>query len=184
MYLGSKCRAEAGLSMVELLMALAIVSITLMMGLPLMMQPRVSGHAVSASNQLAASLATARSIARSSGERIIVCPYEGAMRCRNDGVWDVGWLVFVARGDERQPAQTDDILRVVQPAGGASSQRIRSSPSRSLVRFLPDGRAAGTNLTIRICPGDENRVMSEMVVNNFGRVRVKRPRPAVPIPCL
>ncbi|WP_329607079.1 GspH/FimT family pseudopilin, partial [Xanthomonas perforans] len=43
---------------------------------------------------------------------------------------------------------------------------------RSIVRFLPNGRSSGTNITISLC--SNARRLADVVVNNSGRARTVR----------
>ncbi|TBW93334.1 GspH/FimT family protein, partial [Xanthomonas citri] len=49
---------------------------------------------------------------------------------------------------------------------------IVSTAGRSIVRFLPNGRSSGTNITISLC--SNARRLADVVVNNSGRARTVR----------
>ncbi|MGS1078362.1 GspH/FimT family protein [Pseudoxanthomonas beigongshangi] len=71
----------------------------------------------------------------------------------------------------RKPDAAEDVLRY-EAVPLPPDFRIRSSVGRPQLRYLPDGRSAGSNLTVRICLRE--RLMSEVVVNNGGRARSRR----------
>ena len=58
---------------------------------------------------------------------------------------------------------------------------IQSSSGRNHLRYLPDGRSAGSNLTIRIC-NQKGLLLGAVVVNNAGRPRTERARGDTPCP--
>jgi len=60
------------------------------------------------------------------------------------------------------------------------SVQARASVGRVRVRYQPDGRSGGNNLTIRVCVGA--LAGGEVIVNNVGRVRSKRSPAGTPCP--
>jgi len=58
--------------------------------------------------------------------------------------------------------------------------RVVSTTGRQQLRYLPDGRSAGTNLTISIC-NPKGELLGAVIVNNMGRARSERPK--VPTAC-
>ncbi len=52
--------------------------------------------------------------------------------------------------------------------------KLTSTAGRKQVRYLPDGRSAGSNLTISIC-NQKGELLSSVIVNNVGRARSSRP---------
>ena len=108
-----------------------------------------------------------------------VCPSLGDGRCRAEPDWSAGWLVYrdVRRRD--QPQSSGDILyEARRPLHG--SVQARASVGRVRVRYQPDGRSGGNNLTIRVCVGA--LAGGEVIVNNVGRVRSKRSPAGTPCP--
>ena len=77
----------------------------------------------------------------------------------------------------RQPDLPQDILRD-ENAPIHPSLRIVSSSGRVQLRYLPDGRSAGSNLTVRLCR--EDKLMGRVIVNNGGRVRSERASGSTP----
>lgn len=46
---------------------------------------------------------------------------------------------------------------------------IVSTPGRNVIQFLPDGRSAGSNLSLHFCT--KQTLIGAMVINNLGRIR-------------
>jgi len=80
-------------------------------------------------------------------------------------------LIVLDPDGNRKPDAAEDVLRY-EAVPLPPDFRIRSSVGRPQLRYLPDGRSAGSNLTVRISLRD--RLMSEVVVNNGGRARSRR----------
>ncbi len=158
-------------TLVELAATLAILAVLLALALPSLQQLRAHTQARSTSHMLSASLASARLAAVARRRPVSVCPVDAMGHCRSDGVWDEGWIVYYDPDRKRAPREPGHILRTGKPAPGL---RVRSSPSRSHVRFLPLGRTAGNNLSLIVCSGHRRVDGTRVVVSNGGRVRTER----------
>ena len=160
--------APRGFSLAEALAVMAITGIGLAIGVPsyqgLIERQRVS----SAMHLLTAHMASARNTAVTYRIPTVVCPSDRAGGCRTDGDWSQGWLMFFDADGNRQPDSRQDILRD-ENAPIHPSLRIVSSTGRIQLRYLPDGRSAGSNLSVRLCR--EDMLLAQVIVNNVGRIR-------------
>jgi len=161
-----------GVTLIEAMVVVSVAAIGVAMGLPsyngFLERQRLS----SAMHLLTAHIATARSTAISYRIPTVVCPSNGAGACRKDGNWSQGWLMFFDKDGNRKPDLPQDVLRD-ENAPIHPTLRIVSSAGRPQLRYQPDGRSGGSNITIRICR--EDRVLGKVIVNNFGRARTERP---------
>lgn len=160
--------SRTGFSLVEALTVLAITSILLLIGVPSYAGLVESQRASSAMHLLTAHMASARSTAITYRIPTVVCPSDRAGGCRRDGDWSQGWLMFFDADGNRQPDSRQDILRD-ENAPIHPSLRIVSSAGRTQLRYLPDGRSAGSNLSVRLCR--EDKLLAQVIVNNTGRIR-------------
>ena len=160
-----------GLTFAELITSIAVLGIVLGIGAPTFSLLKSQVRSRSASFLLSSSLAGARLEAANRRVPVSVCPWQIPGRCRSDGVWDQGWMLFLDPDRNGQPETPGQILRSDSPGGGAV---IRSAPSRGQTRFLPDGRASGSNLTLRICSGHAGVENTRLVLSNAGRIRIER----------
>ena len=165
---GASDRIGTGFSLVEALTVLAIATLLLLIGVPSYAGLVESQRASSAMHLLTAHMASARSTAITYRIPTVVCPSDRAGGCRRDGDWSQGWLMFFDADGNRQPDSRQDILRD-ENAPIHPSLRIVSSAGRTQLRYLPDGRSAGSNLRVRLCR--EDRLLALVIVNNTGRVR-------------
>ncbi|MEO8367131.1 MAG: GspH/FimT family pseudopilin [Pseudoxanthomonas sp.] len=161
-------RMRDGFSLVEALTVLAIAAILLLIGVPSYAGLVESQRASSAMHLLTAHMASARSTAITYRIPTVVCPSDRAGGCRSDGDWSQGWLMFFDADGNRQPDSRQDILRD-ENAPIHPSLRIVSSAGRTQLRYLPDGRSAGSNLSVRLCR--EDKLLAQVIVNNTGRIR-------------
>ncbi|WP_277928909.1 GspH/FimT family pseudopilin [Luteimonas aquatica] len=164
-------RRQLGFTLIEMVVTVAVMAIGLGVAMPAVARLVTSGRVITGMHLMSASLASARMAAISLPAPTVVCPITPPrLRCRRDGVWDRGWMVFRDPRHMGQPEGRADILQVVERA--PSPLRLRSSVARRLIRFQPDGRAAGSNVVIRLCTGGELNAV--VAVNNVGRVRSSR----------
>ncbi len=168
---------QRGMTLVEVVVTLGIMSIIAAIAMPPFGRLLELARVRTAVSDLSTDLALARINAISHNRSYILCPSDDGVLCRADGRWDGGWIGFHGKGS--QP---------VVPASGPSTVRQRrgdgirmvSGAGRPYVRYLPDGRNAGTNLTVNVCARE--RLAARVVVNNAGRIRSERVEAVVPCP--
>lgn len=158
---------QHGLTLIELLITLAVTAVLFGLAVPSysdLMQRLASEHAA---RQLFSALTLARAQALSTRQTLILCP--GVDGCSGAPDWDAGYLIGIDanHNDRLEPGE-----RVIWRGEAQPRVSIRSNSGRPQLRFLPTGRASGTNATFRVCPrrpvSGATRVL---VVNNAGRVR-------------
>lgn len=166
-----------GFTLVELMIALAVLALLLGLALPGFGPLIERQRTATAMHLVSAQFAQARNTAVMRRTPVTVCPSRGDGLCRNDADWSQGWLMYRDPRSGSQPRSPADVLgEQYRPAHGPV--RILSSAGRPRIRFQPDGRSGGTNLTIRICIAGS--VRGEVVVNNVGRVRNIHPQRLIP----
>ncbi len=172
------CRAFAsGYTLHELLVTLAVVSVTAAIGIPVrdtVERIRQTGEV----NEFLALLALARSEAVTRREQIVFCPSKSSTDCDDFSssytAWHHGVLLFVDTNDNRRREVLEPIVRVHTPAAGLV---IKSSAGRARLAFQPDGTAGGTNLTFTFCDRRGTDDVRYIVVSNVGRARVSSEPP-------
>lgn len=162
---------NAGMTLIELLVALAILAVALSLGAPTFSSLVQHARESNSYHLLTASLATARLTAVRSGTPVTACPSSNGITCRNDDVWETGWLIYADPGRADQPADINAVLQHIDERGGGL--QLRSTTGRPRVRFSPDGWSYGNNVTIRLCASG-GKFLGQVVVNNAGRPRTER----------
>jgi type IV fimbrial biogenesis protein FimT len=157
-----------GWTLIETMVTLLVLALLCAVALPDVRALLDRQRAASARHLLSTDLAFARLSALQRHEEVSVCASADGRHCTDVDSWGHGWIVYVAGPRATTPAAAGDILRQQrwQPPAG---WRIVSSAGRGRLRYLRDGRAYGTNLSLRICRDD--RLLGRVVVNNSGRVR-------------
>ncbi len=166
--------SQKGLTLLELLIVLSIVSILLSTGVPSFRNAVMDSRMVDGSNAFASSISAARSSAIRFQRQVTICPiddYEAALlSCSNDTDWTTGWMVWVDQ--DRDGATTaNEILSTQQPLHASLS-----FDSGAADDFTYDGRgfliSGGDDLVV--CDsrtGEEGRIIR---VNGIGRTSVAR----------
>jgi len=162
-----------GFTLVELAVTCGVLAILLAVALPGLGSVVDRNRFSSVFHDLRTDMALARASAIMRRTQVLVCPREiEQLKCRPDGDWSGGWLVFIDPDRDRQPGGMDDILHVRQ-APARTQELLSLVSNRPYLRYQSDGRAANTNLTLQACA--RGRFMGRLVVNNVGRVRSERP---------
>lgn len=169
-----------GFTLVELIISLAVAGIVLGLAWPAFATLLERTSAATARHRLSATLMTARSTAILRREAVSACPSVDGRRCSGHGDWSEGWIVYRDPGQEAQPASADQVLRRGDPMPPDTT--IESSAGRTLVRFQWDGRAYGTNLTLRICSRRTRQHIASVILSNSGRARTEAGRAGAPCP--
>lgn len=121
---------------------------------------------------LGADVAYARGAAVTRRTQVVLCPRSADGRCRPNGRWESGWLIFVDRDGDRRPDAAGAPLREVVYARRALS--IRSTRGRPVLRYGHDGRSPDSGQLLLACRGET--LLGEMRIDAAGRVQTNRPK--------
>ena len=148
-----------GYSLIELMSILAVVSILLTVGLPLMNVFFEGNRMITNTNDLVAGLNIARSEAIKQQIRITLCQSDDGASCTGTGQWEDGWIVFQ---DPNGNVTVDGGERILRLNAGAEGNQvtIRSDDVTNLItnsvsftsRGLPKALNGGVQTgTFRVC---------------------------------
>lgn len=167
-----------GFTLFELSVTVAVLGILASVALPSLAALLDHQRTSATLSSLAGHLQAARLEAIRHRTPVIICPTVDGAACATGGDWSSGWLMFVDRGD--LIPQQDDVLRMdLSPL--TRDLKVRGTSGRALVRYLPDGRSAGSNVTITVCDRADRR-LGAVIVNNAGRPRIERESTDLPCP--
>lgn len=159
-------RTQAGLSLVEQVMVLAVLIVLAGIAVPSMARLLGSHRLQSAQFDYLAAMRYARAEAVQTGTHVLLCPSRDGNRCGDDTDWNRGWLLALDRDHDGHPDGAP--LRVRRLDGKLT---VLGSSGRDRVRFLPDGSALGSNLSLLLCSRDAPGSALLVVVSNAGRAR-------------
>ena len=159
----------AGVTLIQSLIAMAVLAILTGMALPAMKQTRDRLQADSLRMQLASALATARNTAITERRPIAVCPTDDGATCGRD--WSRGWMLHRAATPSGQEPAQDPILVQLQARSRLSAHGSQHKPT---IQFRPDGQLNGSNQSVIFCL--DGSAQGKVVVSRQGRIRSERPR--------
>ena len=169
-----------GFTLIELIVTLAVVSILLLTGIPMLNQMTTNNRLVTQINNIAGSLAVARSESIKRGNSITLCGSTDGATC-NSSSWESGWIVFSDADNNAVLSSTagtsESMLRIVGQFSGGSTLRLSQSDSTSIIRYKPDGSLRdlgtdGTNkATFTLCDNTATPTKAKAInINPLGRV--------------
>ena len=161
-----------GVTMIEAICVVALIGILTAIALPSFQSVLASTHSTVVGNRVLADFARARSEAIMSGLPSVICPSSDGSTCSGTANWSNGWIVFVDRDGSDQRLADEPILSVVG-SSDLGGLLVVTSVDRTKMRFLPDGKSGGTNLTMRVCDGA--KLTRSVVINISGRSRLEIP---------
>jgi type IV fimbrial biogenesis protein FimT len=169
--------AEQGFTLVELLMALAVMAILVMFAVPSFNSLMDSSKLTAASNALLSSMHLARSEAIKRGGRVVLCKTFDGVVCAERGGWEQGWMVFHDSNNNGERDSNEVVVQRIQPlsaslrlTGNSTVARYVSFISTGGTRQVGGGFQAGT---LTVC-NQSAREARQIVLNAVGRPRVQR----------
>ena len=158
-----------GFTLVELLTALALVTVLLSIGLPAFGRLIDNQRMDIGSEQLARSIQQTREEAVRRNEAVTMAPIGGD--------WNAGWQVFIDRNSNATFDQGDQLLG---QDIAASVRHIHGTGA--LARYLRYNALGESELvnggflagTLRLCPQQQNGDARLLIINRVGRLRMDR----------
>jgi type IV fimbrial biogenesis protein FimT len=167
---------RAGLTLVELLIALTMASLLVGAALPSFQQSLRRLRVQAAVNDLQAAIDLTRSQAMARGDKVLMAPLADD--------WQSGWAVFLDHNGNRRPDAGERVLYRHDPLhpGISITAKFTSGNSPAYLAYNPAGRScsAGNSLaarwgTLSLSYGEQTR---HIKINMLGRVRVCDPAAA------
>lgn len=173
---------QRGVTLPELVFALAIVAGLLGWGVPSFREFRLNAARTREVNQFIQAIYFARGEAIKRNGVVSLCPSRDGRQCAPAGTpWQRGWIVFVNR-DRDAPAVRDDgeeLLRVYARSDGGVVKANRSTLS-----FRPFGQM-GVTATFTFCDERGSRAARAVIISQTGRPRVAdRSAAGKPLSCV
>lgn len=164
--------SSTGLTLIELLVLIAILSVLLGIASPSFSNLLSNQHQISQTNQLLGQLMYARSEAIKRGEWVAICKSADGEFCTTDGNWEQGWIIYEDgnRNRSRDPGET---LLLSHQVSGQLRIRYSAYPAYSSNRYAiyyPDGSSLG-NGTFTFCDGRGDEYAYSVILARSGRAR-------------
>lgn len=136
-------RRVAGVTIVELMITLVVLSVLLSVAVPAFNNTIKENRLVSAQSRLISFFTFARSVALTRAADVAICPSEDAETCDND--WSEGWIVFIDADLDGDRGPSEELLRVQQDD---TELTITEAGALGVIRFstvgIPNATASFT----------------------------------------
>lgn len=148
-------RTSSGLTLIELLVAVALFAILASLAAPNMKSFMRGNRLTAATNDLVTSLNLARSAAVKRATAIKICISNTTQDDCNTGTgnWENGWIIFIDDNGDDAIAASEKVLRVSRSLAGGTT--IRSPQFASTITFNGDGSANAIG-SFKICDEEAN----------------------------
>lgn len=175
-----KFSSHRGVTLIELLVALSVLSILLAVGVPSFGQFTVNTRLNSYSNTLFSHISLARSEAIKRNARVAVCKSSDGSSCASSGDWSQGWVVFVDLDNSASIGSGEQVITTASalPAGfsftgnGNVSDYI-SYDAQGMPKLITGGFQSGT---ITMCPAAPAVAGNgrDIILSSSGRARIAK----------
>lgn len=169
----------SGLTLVELIVAMAVAAVLVTAALPSMHQLLATSALDAATRRLFAHIQLARTSAVQMRSIATLCPLDARAgsgtraetRCGDD--WRNGYGVFIDRDGDTVLDEGDSVVAIEDAPKGVQVG-WRAFRRRNALQFRPDGATHLSNGTFTLCAATHPPVARRLVVNVGGRVRTER----------
>lgn len=164
-----------GLTLVELLGALVVISVLLAAAIPAFDKLTERKTLTGVERTFFVSLANAKQAAVTRNRRVSLCPTYNGSACLGQGRWHRGWMTFVDTDADRRPDPGEPVLERHGPL--RDGVRLTSSRYRRIITFQPEGTAGGSNATFTLCLDGSPTNVRAIVLSRLGRIRLDKGDP-------
>ena len=167
---------SCGLTLVELIVALAVLTLLIAIGVPSLTTLSIRNEQTTSLNGFLSHFYLARSLAIQKEQHIVICPSSDGEGCKEEPIWSAGLIIF-------EDSKRDGVLAPDEPIVAKyllpehAELLIHSSEHRKRVVYHGDGRPSGYNLTLTFCDPKERIEPKALIVNNVGRIRISERGP-------
>ena len=159
----------AGVTLVELLICLAIVSILSFIVVPSFNDIYQNARSTSHINQLSQLIRFTRSEALARQARVTLCPSSEGLSCEQE--WHAGTMIFIDENNDQERNEGETLLRLKTPFISSGSIHFNNPANR--VVFSRQGFPLGSAGSYIYCPESNNDEYARALIINFqGRLRL------------
>jgi type IV fimbrial biogenesis protein FimT len=157
---------QSGFTLIELMVAIAVVAILLAIALPSFQASMRSNRVATSSNEMLASLSLARTEAIRGLGAAGVCATTDGTTCASTTDWASGWIIWRDdRGADGVVART--VVRYIQP-----KQRMAISGPTDGIQFTTQGRSQTGATNVGVAASDATSVARCIRLNTSGQSRI------------
>lgn len=158
---------NSGFTLIELMVAIAVLAILLAIGLPSFQESLRSNRVTTAANEFLTAISLARSEAIRSTRGAGVCASADGATCA--GTWNDGWLVWLDANGNGTLEGGENVVRYTQSKG-----KLSLTGSVQTLAFDPRGRITTGAQSIDVQPEGYEAPVRCVAINATGQARVQR----------
>ena len=155
----TRCKAQRGVTLIELMIVVAIVGIIGMIGAPSFARMLASNTVTSQVNGFLIDAQFSRSEALKRGTSVTMCRSANpdavtptCVKSTDTGGWETGWIVFVDTDNDGVRTSAEQLLRVQQNLGDSGGIQSPDGTAHDVIRYRATGWAPGTTGALRFLP--------------------------------
>lgn len=178
---GGWLRLQRGLSLMELLVVMGLVSVLAGLAVPALGSLLLKRQVESAAEALVSDLRLARSEAIRRAAVVTLCSSTDGTACSDDAAWSQGWLVFADTDANQQRESGEALIRVQATLPGvASVGSAQPLNDKAAFSFHPTGWARAASQTLLFRSTHAGTAPRVVCISNQGRPAL---RPASVVQC-
>lgn len=165
-------RSIHGFTLIEMLVAVAIVSIVMAIGIPSYKSVTTSNRTAAEMNALVGDLQFARSEAIQRGQTVTMCNSANGTSCLGTNAWTPGWIVFSDPNGNDTVDAGETVLRRQAAMQGGDTLNSNAAASPGAITFNRNGFTANAQ-TLTLSDSDGSTAQRRCgVISLVGRVRL------------
>jgi type IV fimbrial biogenesis protein FimT len=169
----SSLKSSLGLTLIELLVALVVISVVLSYGIPEARSIVKLNESAVTINKLVSDFAYSRNESIKRMRDVVICKSSNGQTCNNNSGWQNGWIIFVDQVNRNKQRSFDEpLLKVQQPLGNHLNITFHSFNRKKMIVYEPSGAADYSNGTFRFCTNNE-KYHKDLVLSRTGRTYLK-----------
>lgn len=161
---------QTGYTLIELLVALAILGIIFAIAIPSYGSAMARAHMGAAESAIFTSINNAANFSFIGGTRAVLCPSADGLSCQNSFDWSDGWLAFEDNNANRERDADDRKLGSFNEI--PPELHILTSQGRTRIAFQSGGGNFGSNAHFKLCDERSPQRSRSLFLSNTGRMRV------------
>lgn len=144
-------QAQHGLTIVEILIAVAVISVLFLVSSPFFSYLTSQYHLKNTSKDLMVAVGMAQIEAERRYSTVRICPSSDGMMCRKDGNWNEGWLVFSDGNENHVPDRIEILEYFPRPNENVHVQAtgaVENIASFNIAGLISENGSAGGSFKI------------------------------------
>ena len=161
-----------GFTVIELMLVVAIVAISLSIGVPSFLNSVQNNRMTGQINSLIGALSYARSEAVKLGQNnVTICASNDNASCSGSSAWEDGWIIFQDNNNDGSVDSGETLLRISEELSGDNTLRSTGFASDTLLSFNNRGMVSSSG-SFQLCDDRGASDAKAVILNISGQSRL------------